>query len=612
MPEILQALGGHVHRADMASCARVSKLWHHTFIPFLYQIIQSGMVQRGLVLTPAHARYVRQLEVEVDGSSTCSGRLFVELLSDLRALRWHLVWHEHVDSLRQVVVGNPSLQSIVVHWGQGGARVEAEANQWRTVGTFVRVVADAACGPTLRELVLEDPLHRMDPPSLLDVLRRLPALEVLKCRAGMAEVPDIMSFVEEQRRCAREYDRRQQVQQQQQQQQPLPGNRGIVFKLRSLELLELHVIRAAIQLLPVLPELEQLRVQVELGFSVDQFPMTPPLAELCPKLRVFQMVHPMSFSMSPMAINHPHLANNNNNNNINNNWQQQQDVRMLLQEDIVARGLAEMRAQSVEHVVLSEAYTGGRSVGSLLRRHFVSLQVVKLWYCRSTVTSMQIQALLTQCPALRELSFLGPIFKSGVTLKDAVREPWACTGLERLEMAVQGVCRIDDHTNEEEDVEDKDKEKCGLAQGQPPQQHPDHCRALEEQLYRQLGKLVQLRTLVLGAVSAVDDRGRLQRDCLGWSLDRGLGGMAPPAPSSSSSSSSSSFPSSSWQKCGLEVLDLKRCAHEMSLIEVQWMQRNFPRLRYLRGVLGSSTMHRDQHNEIRRWVDHHWPSIRLS
>ncbi|KAF9974313.1 hypothetical protein BGZ73_002269 [Actinomortierella ambigua] len=551
MPEILQALGPHLDLPDVVSCARVNKLWHHTFFPFLYRTIHSSMMRRGLVLTKERTQYIHAFEMEVNGLNSSASMIFMEHCTALRRLHWHMAWPELRLSVKDIIQNNPFLQSIVlqvVSFRYGGNRLNLDV--------LIDAAAQSSCGQNLRELTLEDPTQGSRPPHVLRVLRSLPNLELLRCRASAEEMDSVVAFVNEQQ----EIFQQQKLQQQYQQHQTSPLNRidngrgnGTVFKLRTLDLLEMHKIKIAILLLPVLPALETLRMRVQHGYLVHEFPAVSPsplslsLAETNPKLRTVHFMHQVEYSVLSATQMSMGL-----------------DTALILQqEQVVARGLAQMREHSIEQVALCEAYAGHHSVGALLQRHTLSLRVLKLWYCQPTVTSAQLAMLLVQCPNLKELSMLDPRIRCGLALEDAVHTPWACKGLERLELAVEGVCRVHDDEGVATASAVAARYKL-LTCGQDPQQCLDRCRALEEQFFRQLGQLDRLKTLAVGAVQHVNGSDNRKRGCLRWSLDHGLAAMA--------------------RSPSLESLDLKRSKHMMTTREIQWMQTHFTRLKTLHGV----------------------------
>lgn len=114
-------------------------------------------------------------------------------------------------------------------------------------------------------------------------------------------------------------------------------------------------------------------------------------------------------------------------------------------------------------------------------------------------------------------------------------------------------------------------------------------RALQRQVYLKLAELPLLRTLSLGATdfTSVPQSSPYQKQCLEWSLESGLEALA----------EGQGFQS-------LQCLSVCAMAHRISIAELEWMNRSWPKLERLEGMFSRCA---NPMPGAREWMTDHRP-----
>ncbi|CAO3565320.1 unnamed protein product [Mortierella alpina] len=266
--------------------------------------------------------------------------------------------------------------------------------------------------------------------------------------------------------------------------------------------------------------------------------------------------------------------------------------------------------------------TGWKSIQLPFMRNFGPLSIQALLRHASALTqlgangwgslsSSDIQTLLCSAPGLENLNghFVvhatcdGRVAEIVLRAQDIMHSnaTWAgTTSLKHLRLVIHGVPRPD--------------VKCDHM-GRPfphplPEVTPSHCLQVQESVYKQLGAMTQLQTLVLGrpdvnpnGVIEMAERlvrlhptlGALVREhqyqCLELSLVSGLGLMS--------------------ELKELRILDVTRMAHRIDVAELEWMHVNWPKLETIEGLfshrlwVGHGNSDWDGSEAVQDWMNAH-------
>ncbi|KAG0232523.1 hypothetical protein BGW42_008143 [Actinomortierella wolfii] len=641
IPEILMAIGPHLTPREIAACVLVNRLWHQIFTPFFFRAISAVTLAQGLRVTEATAQHVRFLKVSYDSP-------YLQILADhcraLISLSMSMDTATNWLQCLKLTEQNPRLRSLAFNVTSYRVTIDWDA-LFRAFTRPSSSLSSLSQPPLLhhhyhhsllREISISDPYNLLRGPQVLKLLDALPALEVFRFVGRACGERELQSLLHDRKRLQENQQQPNQSQPNQQQQlQPGGINQklGTSFGLRVLDITE-STTSLAMALLHCLPALEHLRMSSN-SFDLEEFP--PSLATLCPNLKELEILHKFRFTRDPPVIDpaseNPYLSTTN--------------------AERVERGLRYWRPHSLEKIILAEAYTGATALDILLEHQCRSLKVIRLIMCRPSITSRHIQRLLTLCPELRELTVLGTAAETRLTLRDAVREPWVCTKIEHLRIAVTGVCPgagfdhedsstsnnveneqqqqeqeqqdtegkqlegVNEGASEEERLRHVHQNECLLAKGETSDegqtdddndndndsalQHPEACQALERRFYEQLGKLEHLRFLYIperphrgfqATQSMTTTTLYEPYDRLSWSLQRGLDAMVTAGPEGLGSQR-------------LEALSVGR-SPRIGLAEIQWMHQHLPRLKRILGLSRLPSRHRE---EIEAWIRQNWPSL---
>ncbi|KAK3841788.1 MAG: hypothetical protein J3R72DRAFT_148166 [Linnemannia gamsii] len=183
-----------------------------------------------------------------------------------------------------------------------------------------------------------------------------------------------------------------------------------------------------------------------------------------------------------------------------------------------------------------------------------------------SMKSSDVQAILLHGRALRHVS---STFLPTITITDMLQSPtWSCRWIVNLKIQITGIPRPDIYTDYRNSLIPT---LLGVSMKQS--------RCIQRQVYAQLGTLICLRRLVLGAVSpaseletSTDFKGtpiffdrRLQVSCLEMTLESGLDLL-----------------------CGLlelEVLCVENMDHRVGVAELLWMEKTWPNIKRVTGLL---------------------------
>ncbi|KAG0344362.1 hypothetical protein BG004_004541 [Podila humilis] len=241
----------------------------------------------------------------------------------------------------------------------------------------------------------------------------------------------------------------------------------------------------------------------------------------------------------------------------------------------------------------------GPLVTDALSRHMPTLESLIFEECDG-ISSKDIQLLLGSCPQLSVFEAMtanGRVFSSTVFLdvEDMLSGPWACEAtLESLKLVISGIPRPD-----------LTRDQYGQALSGPLHTFSDRGNyECQKAVYKRLGALFNLEVLWLGHDSQdLDDEENYhfveelglwrfidpdyQFECLEFSLASGLAQLE------------------GLKK--LRRLNLDRVMTRIGQSEVQWMSRQWPRLKYIMGLVVQG----EKESKAVQWVYDHRPDIEL-
>ncbi|KAG0262387.1 hypothetical protein DFQ27_002369 [Actinomortierella ambigua] len=576
IPEILMAVGHHLTLHELTVCARVNKLWQATLSPLLYREVHRTALERGLVVTPMVAPFIRKLKVahESPGMETlvqhCQDLVSVHMTSLQSAQDWQC--------LLRLVERNLRLRALTIEFSPWGLDLDwsalVAAFSPRPSSSTLPSSSSSVRQSTISELSIQDHYNLFRGPQVLALFDALPALRVFRFNGRSCEEARFRWLMHARKRRNKQLQQECSAEKRTHQQRQLSLKRT-TFGLRVLEVTESSN-RLAMTLLEFLPKLEILRMTSN-AVDMDEFPAS--MATICPKLHTLEILHRLR-----VHIQYPTIDSASDDPFVN-----------TVNAERAMRGVQGCRPHSLIKVILAEAYTGGLIIQTLLEHQCRSLQVLRLIMSRPSVTSHHLQQLLTMCPELRDLTVIGFAIENRLTLRDAVREPWVCTKIECLRIAMRCYLFGEEELLPSQHHHSLDEQ--GLLHPQH-HQHPVACRTLEQQFYKQLGQLEHLQYLHITGRPPLEGRflsttkHALLSDTLSWSLDRGLGAMA-------------GRPGAGQR---LQTLNMGLGDHWMGLAEIQWMHQHFPKLTRITGLSHSRSRQRDQ---AEAWVRQHWPGVEL-
>jgi len=226
--------------------------------------------------------------------------------------------------------------------------------------------------------------------------------------------------------------------------------------------------------------------------------------------------------------------------------------------------------------------------------------VLRLNSCGLAVSSKWIQQILAQCSRLQEFRIVTPVVRAypdeeitghlpltsmgrlrraltGLDAMDIIQgEPWTCTDLRVLQLAIRGVPRLKWPPPFTDIMDAKQREALDehLIHEEPPVAwSKDECRRVQRQICQRIGSLERLEELILG----LDDRyvdvleptvqvDPIQYHCLELTLETGLDALA--------------------GLKELRELAINGMDHAIGAPEIEWMvhQNVWPRLKRIEGM----------------------------
>ncbi|KAK3811074.1 MAG: hypothetical protein J3Q66DRAFT_58551 [Benniella sp.] len=227
-----------------------------------------------------------------------------------------------------------------------------------------------------------------------------------------------------------------------------------------------------------------------------------------------------------------------------------QNLHGVMEDDVVAALLSGSR-HGWKTIQMKSTARPGQKTMDALAMHYSGLEeaYIHVNYCLPSHVVVQV---LRSCPHLHTLTYFNSSSGSSVVEGKAfidldpntgLLKPWLCEGsLKRLRVKIAGIPRPD---LEWERVVAEEYLGQGLE--------------IQSQVYDRVGRLTNLEMLRLG-----DGYGAFRYDCLEMSLESGLDKLS-----------------------GLKSLDhlsIEKLATKIGTQEVQWMVKNWPKLRYIFGL----------------------------
>ncbi|KAG0268306.1 hypothetical protein DFQ27_007042 [Actinomortierella ambigua] len=530
IPEIPYYINSYLVQRDRLACVLVGKQWRQIFLPLLWRTV--SFKSRSWPDQPLEACADFEHAVQENGE-------FIRHLQTfrLRELQFFLHHCHHLSSLSlricserdwPVVLGlvrnNPNLMSL---------SLTVMANY----SPHLLDIFNNLPSLTTLDLTLEAIRQGLTPNVLMHLLKSLRQLQRLSIRANATMPLEVVPHD-----LAEENDRREH-----QEQTPFRYLRHLRLTMSGYH-------------------------RSNLGYIVG-------LLKRCPSLETVQLPALHRDRLDDICLFFQH-RNHHHHHHYHQHVLTSLDLSMLgyvFEDEALAKILAQLQPHSLRHLSLQSTAVGETTLDLLLRRFVSSLQTLDI--SRSTVhladPGRWIRAILThgveliefKCGARGEpLGAMVDLEVSPLLLhhrlpeeEEEGRKPspssswWRCTKLQVLQIPLVG-CRAS------------------------PCTHNGACRTLQEQLYRQLGRLCDLRVLDLG-IYMLPCSLLAESNCLEWSLAAGLEHLA--------------------GLRRLETFCVVGTKHAITVEEVRWMRSHWPRLQKVVGLA---------YTEAARWMESHWGS----
>ncbi|KAF9974967.1 hypothetical protein BGZ73_001496 [Actinomortierella ambigua] len=247
-------------------------------------------------------------------------------------------------------------------------------------------------------------------------------------------------------------------------------------------------------------------------------------------------------------------------------WKELDNFNMYLPDQVMADIISGNPQWTRFHL---HTMTVGPPVAAAIVNNCANLEQLELYnsaYEAPGITGSHMQMVLAKAPRLNLLVAHWLIHDNMITASDILSSEWATTSLEHIDFKIS-VPRADNDAP-------------------PDSPAVTHSRSIQRQILRRLGQQKSFRKLLIGGMivlshSEIYDH---QRNCLEMTLESGLDELA--------------------GLKDLEELDIHHMDHRVGVPELEWMAKNFPKLRRLNGMYDSLE---PPSQEVQSWLENNRP-----